>query len=80
MATEFERRLARLEQRFQYSRSDGVGCAIHLQGCESVADACRRLGLPDCRGRIVVGEVMAPEDWNNAAKAQQSASVRDRGR
>jgi hypothetical protein len=67
-----ERRIARLEQRSHFHLG-GVGAAIALQGAETVEQACKRLGLKDASGHIVVGEILEPEHWCRVARLQQQS-------
>lgn len=69
-----EKRIAVLEKRRHYRAGD-VGCAICLKGDETIEDACKRLGLADASGRIVVGEVLEPDCWDRIAGEQQAALV-----
>ena len=71
-----DRRLQRLEQQPRFN-AGGIGCAIALEGAETVADACKRLGLPDASGRIVVGAILEPEHWLRVAREQQQRLTTD---
>ena len=67
-------RLHRLEQNAEYRNGDGRGCVVHIREGETFEQAARRQGLSD--GVLVIGEIMAPDDWCRAAKAQQADLVR----
>jgi hypothetical protein len=76
MTTALKNRLLRLEGSTQF-HVGGVGCAIALEGAETVEDACKRLDLPDASGRIVVGQILESDHWCRVAHEQQQRLTSD---
>ncbi len=76
MSRAIENRLIRLEQFACYRTGGSLGCVVHCRDGESFEQAAKRQGFTG-GGLLCIGEVMAPDDWSRAAKAQQAELTRD---
>lgn len=76
MTRTIETRLTRLEQKAIHQSGGGLGIVVSPRDGETFEQAAKRQGFTGSGGLLCIGETMAPEDWNRAAKAQQEALIR----
>lgn len=67
-----ERRIIYLEQCAVHRSAGGLGCVVSPRDGEPFDVAAKRQGFTGSGGVLCIGEVMNPDDWCRAAKAQQA--------
>jgi hypothetical protein len=76
MSRAIESRIIHLEQCAVLNSPGGLGCVVHCREGEPFEVAAKRQGFTG-GGLLCIGEVMAPDDWCRAAKAQQMALMEE---
>lgn len=72
MSRAIKSRIIRLEQCVVDNSAGGLGCVVHCREGEPFEVAAKRQGFTG-GGVLCIPEVMTPDDWCRAAKAQQMA-------